>query len=129
MTPLPIHYLSWHYTRALSEGVHIWYTFARYIVRLFGIGLHTRTLISPFHGVRERSPSQGFHPAQAMGAFIVTSLMRIVGAGARSIVVLTGITILILLTCGGIIACVLWLLFPLYIAGGIAGAIVVMVGI
>lgn len=115
MVRLSIYYLSWHYTRALSDMAGIWGNFFWFFYTFFSIPLLLGTLFQPFHRL-DSGYKKGFYPGAWFEQFGVNMLMRLVGACLRLFLVFIGMVSLgVTLVAGSLFYCV-WLLAPLFIA-------------
>ena len=105
-------YVWWHYTRAIKEGFFIWKNFIIAIFNFFSVSLLFRTFFSRFERMGE-DYKKGFNIGENLSTFVINTLMRIVGMGIRSIVIIVGLLCVLLAFLFGIILGILWMLFPL----------------
>ncbi len=107
------YYILWHYTKAWKDiarivGNYLWFT-----VNFFSIGLLFKTLLSPW---RRLNVSSGRHGEESMfGAFVINTLMRLIGFFARLFVIVAGIISCAAVIAGGLALLVIWLLLPVII--------------
>ncbi len=116
MLPLAFSYLRWHYTYALRDHIGIVGNFVWFIQEFFSIGLMARTLFVPFHRLNESLPFDIEHPEAWAETIVANSMMRLVGALLRSILIVLGVVALFLTVLIGVFSFVLWLLAPLLVA-------------
>lgn len=114
-------YLFWHYTRAWLDIARLYSNFAWFLYHFFSIRILLGTLFSPWKRLHE-----GRREAEAgiLGAFLINSIARVVGALIRFVTVSAGVISLIFLTAAFVFVLLLWLFMPLAVlflfAGGIA---------
>lgn len=104
-------YLKWHYGRAFSDILVVWANFFWFTFHFFSIPLLIRTLFSPWKRLHE-GYRKGFHPEDFFQALIVNTLMRIVGAIARLVLIVIGILILLMVTVIGVSFLLFWAIAP-----------------
>ena len=118
---LNIYYFRWHYGRAFSDIVRIWTNFIWFIWNFFSIGLLLRTFFSPFKRMDEER-KKGLYVQNIIDTVIVNTLMRIVGALFRMVVIFFGLIALVAVLVGGVLFFAVWLVFPaLLVVALIAG--------
>lgn len=117
-----VEYVVWHYSRALLDLLRVWGNFFWFFWHFFSVGLLLKTLLSPLNRINE-GYKKGLYPAQWFETFIVNSLMRIVGAMVRIVVILIGITALLATLVGGIVFLGIWILAPFLLITVVSGAI------
>ena len=83
-------YIAWHYSIGVAEFVRVWAGMHRFFYNYFSLPLLLRSLFAPFHRMQERRV-RGFDPENLFEVFVVNSLMRIVGAVVRMVVIVIGI--------------------------------------
>lgn len=107
-----VHYVTWHYSGGVASYLSVWRNFLWFAYHFFSIPVLFRTLFSPFQKLNEeykRTLDLGYI-AQVM---IVNVLMRLVGAGARSFIILMGLVTLVVIAAVGAALFVVWLMLPL----------------
>jgi len=114
------HYLHWHYTKAFGEIFGLWRNILWFIKEFFSFSLLLKTFFSPWKRLHEKGSG-------GIGGFfeglIVTFIMRIIGVGMRTVVLLVGTIVMIVAFFGGIIFLGLWPILPiLLLATGVLGA-------
>lgn len=124
-TLLVFDYARWHYTTALRSGFHLWMNFVIYISHQFMIGLHARTLFSPWHRMTE-TRSKKWNWEDWATTVLVNSVSRFLGFFLRSIIILSGLSLIFLLGIGLFVGYVVWLLAPVVVTAMIVtGAILI----
>lgn len=83
-------YLSWHYSLGIVEFARAWKNIHWFLFYYFSIPILLASLFAPFHRIQERR-TRGFDPQNWFEVFIVNSMMRIVGAVVRLIVITVGL--------------------------------------
>jgi len=104
-------YATWHYSTAIKEGFIIWKNFVWFLYHFFSIPLLLKTFFSRFQRMGE-SYQKGLAIGQNFSTFIVNTLMRIVGMGVRSIVIIFGLAIVVAVSVLGVVLLALWLVLP-----------------
>ncbi|MEA1929335.1 MAG: hypothetical protein U9M92_00395 [Patescibacteria group bacterium] len=110
----PLYYLWWHYTTAWRDGAIIWSNLLRFIYHFFSLPILVRTWVAPWRRLGE-AYKPGLHPGEWASSLVVNLLMRIVGALARTILIISGLCSLVLMVLMGIIGALVWLLMPLIV--------------
>jgi hypothetical protein len=119
MNPLALssRYLLWHYSLGISDGASLALTALRLLAHTFSVPTLLATFFRPWKAEGETYPKD-LSPTKFFEAFIVNTLMRIVGIIARSALLLMWlITTLCVLPILPLLF-ILWLLLP-FIAIGI----------
>lgn len=122
MTSLTLTYTYWHYTTALPHLLDHIKVFMTFLWRFFDVPTLLSTLLAPWRRLGE-SYEGGFDLKDAIGTFIVNSLMRLVGAVVRLTIAGFGVVMLIV---GGVLSLtvfVVWSLLPVII-GVVIGLLV-----
>jgi hypothetical protein len=106
-----ISYLLWHYTYGLGELINTVKNFIWAEYRLFSIPIMLKTLFSPWHRLTE-GYVKTLDIGQIFGAFIVNTLMRIVGFIARLSILVIGLAVILLTVVLGCILLGIWIFMP-----------------
>ncbi len=107
------YYIVWHYTKAFRDIFRITLNYLWFIENFFSINLLMRTLISPW---RRLSISGGKGKEDSFfGAFLINTLMRLVGFLIRSVTIIFGALSLLATFALGFIFIILWLFLPFII--------------
>ena len=112
MVQLAFYYLRWHYTQGVIDLVNNVINLLWFVFNFFSIPLLLRTFFVPFHRLQETAV-KGFNIEQWAQAFLVTTLMRLVGALLRTFLIALGIFFLALVFVGGSVLLFAWLTMPL----------------
>ncbi len=116
-------FLVWHYTEGIKNFIKIWKNYIWFFWRFFSVGLLARTLLSPWHRDVFRVARSGFHPALWLQSVLQNAITRILGAVARSGVILTAVLAeLAVFILGGALLLV-WMLFPIVFIAALGGII------
>ena len=107
-------YTRWHYGRAYRDMFAVWMNLLWFIFNFFSIFMLLGTLFQPWKRMGE-GYSKGFDPAGWAETFIVNTLMRIVGAGARLTLILFGLLLAALLFFAGVIFFIVWTIMPVFL--------------
>ncbi len=119
------HYLLWHYTYALLEIFHIWNNFFWFIINFFSLPQLIRSYFAPWKRMTE-DRGQTFNFEDLAGFVVIGLISRIVGMILRTTIILFGTTALILLTIGGLLVYLFWLLAPAVLIGSLLYGIILM---
>jgi len=111
MVSLFVEYFVWHYTRAVRDLLNIVGNFLWFFWEFFSIRLLFATLFTPFHRLEER-PKSKLDLGEIAQAFMVTTMMRIVGAAMRLFVILIGLVCIVITIIAGIGMLLVWLAAP-----------------
>lgn len=117
--PMIWYYFKWHYSRGLEEALNTIKNFLWFIAHFFSFRLLTKTLFSPWKRMGE-SYGEGFNLEAFASAFIVNSLMRVVGFVSRIIIISVGLFTYSVVFLFGVSVLFIWLFAPIVILGSIA---------
>ena len=109
-------YFEWHYTRAFHDIFHVFKNFMWFLYNFFSIPLLLKGLFSPLWRLGERY-KKGFDVPGLAGTFIVNSIMRVVGALVRLMVVGFGLVTMVVASMTFIGIFIAWILLPFIILG------------
>lgn len=115
---LPFDYLWWHYGAAWRDLLAIWGNFLWFVYHFFSLPVLSRTLFSPWKRLGEAYPER-FDLGGALATFFINSLMRLIGAAIRLILLGSGVLVCALVIALGLAALVLWLVVPLIIVSAL----------
>jgi hypothetical protein len=122
MIPLAFYYIRWHYSMAIRDLVGIIGNFFWFFYELFSIPLFLKTFFVPFHRLEEQK-TKAFKPEIWFENFVVNTLMRLVGAGLRTVLILFGVLFLVLTFIIGSLVLVTWILAPLMLTFLVASGV------
>jgi hypothetical protein len=122
MIPLTFYYIRWHYSMAIRDLVGIIGNFFWFFYELFSIPLFLKTFFVPFHRLAEPA-TKAFKPGVWFENFIVNSLMRIVGAALRTLLIFIGVCLLAVTGIVGALVLITWILAPLMLTFLIASGV------
>ena len=108
---LPLHYLYWHYVLAWRDGFRIYRDLLWFVGHFFSIPTLIRTWLSPWRRLGETYEG-GLDPAAWFSALLVNLLMRVVGALARTVLILVGLLTWLVTALVGIVMVAVWLVLP-----------------
>jgi len=116
MLTLAAQYLSWHYSRSLSDYLGVLRNVLWFLFNFFSIPSLLHTLFVPFHRLTDNVQPKHALDVQAIGErILVNSLMRFVGFVMRSFLILTGIITLCAAVLFGGLFFVVWICAPLFV--------------
>lgn len=107
-----VYYIRWHYSQALFDLIGIVRNFIWFFYEFFSIPLLLQTLFSPFHRLGERYTHK-LDLGKIAEAFIVNTLMRLVGFLLRTFLIVIGIFFILLTFVLGLFFFIAWVLAPL----------------
>ncbi len=111
-----LYYIKWHYTDAFIDLIGVIRNFLFFFYNLFSIKILFKTLFSPFHRMTEVYDKRGFKLEKLAEAFIVNSLMRVVGALLRFMLIIFGLFFMLLTFVFGAFFIIAWALAPFLVA-------------
>lgn len=115
----------WMYFIAPLQFLKIWSNFIWFVYNFFSIHLLLTTLFSKWQRIGETRRQRGFEAL--FSAFIINSLMRIVGFIIRSIVILVGLVMVLFAILLGATLFVAWfLILPLIVISFAAGVYLII---
>lgn len=105
------HYLLWHYTTAFKEIRHVWKNFMWFVIHFFSLPQLLRSLFSPWKRItEERGQTLSFE--DLAGFIIINLISRIIGILIRTCIILSGTTVLLLLSISLVLVYLFWLFAP-----------------
>lgn len=105
-------YIVWHYSRALIDIFVIWRNVTRFVFHFFSIPLLLRSLFQPWKKVAAKRESTGFDPQDWIETVMVNTVMRIVGAIMRLLLIVFGLLCVGAIVLIGLQFFVLWVVLP-----------------
>lgn len=109
------HYISWHYTKAISDLIVLFKNFIWFIWNLFSIKILFKTLFVPFQKLSTKS-AKGFDIEAFLSALVTNIIMRFVGFFIRTFFIFAGIFTLVAFVILSVVFFILWLVAPLVLA-------------
>jgi hypothetical protein len=106
------HYISWHYTKAISDLLILSKNFIWFFWNLFSINILLKTLFVPFQKLSVQSTKR-FDLEDFFSALATNLLMRLVGFVIRSFFVIFGLLTLVFVIIFFFILFIVWILLPL----------------
>lgn len=110
-------YLRWHYAESLRDFFRIWGNIVWFGYHFFSFRLLLRTIISPYHLVRETSGRRGVELSVIAENVVYNLAMRVIGFVARVFVLVAGTFFEATAIAGGAITLVIWFALPVLIIG------------
>lgn len=111
-------YLKWHYSRGLKELLGVSQNFMWFVLHFFSFKLLLSTLFSPWKRMGE-TYGNVLDLGRFASAFIVNSIMRIVGFVSRSIVLVVGLAAMLFVCVLSLLSIMIWVLAPAVLIGSI----------
>jgi len=105
-------YISWHYSQALKDITRVWTNFLWFFFNFFSIGLLAKTFFAPWKRITEGRNREGFHMEDIAEVLVTNTVMRLIGAMMRSILIIVGTLITIGVFWAGLLFYAAWILLP-----------------
>jgi hypothetical protein len=105
------YYIRWHYSQALLDMEQNFRNFLKFIYNFFSIHLLLFSLFAPWERMNE-GYAKGLDIEAFFGTLVTNTIMRIIGALVRTIVIIFGIIFLLLACICVVVATVTWLIMP-----------------
>jgi len=109
-------YFVWHYTEAWFLLWGVWRNFLWFIIHFFSLPQLARSWFAPFKRITE-SRGDKFSLEDFASYIIIGFISRVIGAIARTIIIIIGLIALITTIAGGFVTYLLWALVPFIILG------------
>lgn len=109
-----LYYFYWHYSFALISLVGVWWNFVVFVLNFFSVNQMIKTLFSPWYRLGERYP-RSLDLEKFFTALVANTLMRLVGAVVKLVIIFTSLVVLLIVFLAGIFFFIVWLLAPVLI--------------
>ena len=106
------HYFIWHYGRSISELTKIYRNLITFTFNFFSVPTLVVSYFAPWRRMGEDYPEKSVDPFDYFSVFLVNLIMRIVGIVMRTIVIVFGMLITLLVIASYPIVLVLWIVLP-----------------
>lgn len=116
--PMVWYYFRWHYGKGFKEAINVIKNFLWFIRHFFSFGLLFKTLLSPWRRMGE-AYGDGFNLEAFASAFIVNSLMRVVGFVSRVIIIFVGSITYLTVLLFGLSIMFIWIFMPIVLMGSL----------
>ncbi len=108
-------YFVWHYTKGIKSFLRIWRNFIRFFWHYFSVFFLARTLFYHWHrDINFRGP--GFDVKEFFSILLFNLFSRLMGAIARSVVILMGLAVEAAALIFGALFFLVWLVLPVALA-------------
>lgn len=104
-------YFKWHYSRAFSELFHVWMNFVWFVIHFFSLSELAHAWFAPFKRLTEERGNL-FSFEDLAGFVIINLFSRLLGALLRTILIIIGVAVLLLLTVLGVLVFIFWATAP-----------------
>ncbi|MCK5026992.1 MAG: hypothetical protein KAS07_01095 [Candidatus Pacebacteria bacterium] len=108
-------YVCWHYSRAFSDIFHIWSNITHFVFHFFSIPLLLRTFFAPWKRIEATRETQGLNISDYISTKLVNTIMRLIGASMRAVLIFIGLVVVATVVIAGMIFFVLWVLLPIIV--------------
>lgn len=115
-------YVIWHYTAGLWAALAVARNLLRFTFHFFSVGLMFKTLFSPWRRLGEDYAS-GLHPNEWLATLTVNTLMRVVGAAMRLVLIIFGLIALVVVAVGSVVVMLMWILWPVLVLTSLMGGL------
>ena len=120
-------YLSWHYSEAYREIIRVWTNFVWFSYNFFSLPLMLKGFFAPWQRITEKRTKPGFHPEDIAEAVVTTTIMRLVGMLFRSVVIIVGTALTLLVFWGGLVFFIAWTFLPILAVGSVVYGVTIFV--
>ncbi len=104
-------WINWHYFETPKNLLLAFWNFLVFNFNYFSVALLLRTFFSPWRKYRE-SYGRGFDPKVFVWAFVNNMISRGLGMVVRSVMILVGLILEVLIFFGGIVSLLIWIFLP-----------------
>jgi hypothetical protein len=111
MLSLFIDYTKWHYTHAIVGIFRLTREYVRFLLNLFSVALFLRTLFLPIFSI-PIDDMRSLDIPDMIATFLASIIIRIVGALARSLLIILGLSLSMLTCIFFATLFVLWVFLP-----------------
>ncbi len=115
-------YIFWHYTAAFGDIVRVWTNFLWFFYNFFSIPLLLKTFFAPWKRIQE-GKGEGFNLENIAEAVVTNTIMRVVGAVVRFVMLLFGSFSVLIVFWLGATFFLVWALWPLLIVASLFNGI------
>lgn len=115
-------YFYWHYVYGGKEVRNFFKNIVWFLWNFFSIELLLKTLFVPWQRLREDGRKGDLW--SYVEAFIITTLMRVIGAGMRTIFIAVGLVVISIILLIGIVISLVWFIIPLILVGALITGII-----
>ncbi len=106
------HYISWHYTKGVSDLIALFKNLVWFIWNFFSVQILLQTLFVPFQKLSVKSTKR-FDIEGFFSALVTNLLMRVVGFFVRGLFIVMGIFSLVVFVLGFAVFFLIWMAMPL----------------
>ena len=124
---LIIQYLRWHYAESLRDLLHIWGNLLWFGYHFFSFRLLLRTLIAPYHLVRETSGRRSVELSVIAENIVYNIAMRIIGFVARIFLLVAGTLFEAIVITAGTVAFITWFALPAVVIGLLIAGVTLLI--
>jgi hypothetical protein len=110
------YYFSWHYSQGTISYFRIQKNLIWFLWNFFSIKILLKTFFAPFEKLKENYTG-GLDIENWLSSVLVTTLMRLVGMFARSVIIVTGLITILAFLIIGFFGIFVWLALPFIILG------------
>ncbi len=108
----------WHYHDALQDIILKWKNILRFNLNYFSISFLLKTFFSPWRRYK-LSRGRGFDFGKFAEVLVFNTFSRFMGMIMRTVVIISGVLLQIIIVALGFLVLVFWIFFPLLIFLGI----------
>jgi len=91
-----VHYLIWHYGRAVVEFSHIYKNIIAFIFNFFSVPILLKSYFAPWRRMGEAYPKDVLNFGELASVLVVNLIMRLVGIVMRTVMIIVGLSVTLL---------------------------------
>jgi len=115
-------YFVWHYTQAWWQMWGVWRNFLWFTIHFFSIPQLLRSWFAPFKRIAQNRGDK-FNLEDFASYIIINIISRIIGAIARTAIIIVGCIALLCTIVGGFVTYLFWMVAPFLIIGLLGASI------
>lgn len=119
-------YFKWHYGKGFNEFILNARSFLSFLTHFFSLKLLFKTLFSPWKRMGE-SYEKGFHLEKTLSTLLVNTILRVVGAVTRLVIISVGVLVIIIFVIFTFVGLVSWLFMPFIVAALFSSALFLLI--
>ena len=105
-------YFIWHYGRAISDLTRIYRNLIAFIFNFFSVSILVNSYFAPWRRLSEDYPAKSVDLFNYFSTFLVNIIMRLVGIFMRTVIIVLGIAVTLLVILSYPIILLFWIVLP-----------------
>ena len=106
------HYFIWHYGRAIRDLTRIYRNLIAFTFNFFSVTILVNSYFAPWRRLGEDYPEHSVDLFNYFSTFLVNIIMRLVGIFMRTVVIVLGMAMTLLVILSYPVVLVLWIILP-----------------